>query len=271
MSDYEKENIAETILREMREPVVMKQSEHFEKPLAFLPDQYGGWNVKSLDEYAPPKRGANVDFIEAASFVDYILRFRTEDTQIFAHPVKNIIEAVIDYLPANSTASARCEHVARLVLKNSDRFVKWQCLAKGGWMSQFDFAEFLDENYRDVVVPDGLTLKEIALELRATINNTFASAKNLANGAGERVWRTEISINGGKADFEIPENITLNVPLYPGAARLPLSMRLRIRVKEGEAKFRLLPDDWDEVLLAGWNDICNGIEAALSLTVYRCV
>ena len=121
-----------------------------------------------------------------------------------------------------------------------------------------------------MVAPSAAELKEVALTLEASASHTFKSTKRLKDGAGEHVWKVEMQTNAGhNGELEVPERISIRVPLWEGAEPIILDLRFRIRIRDGAAVFILLPDDWEGLEQDAWRRVCETIATELEVAVYQ--
>lgn len=267
MTESTQENLLQTAAKQINKPIVQGEIDPG-KPFIIIPKQNGEYKIEKLQDYAKERRHADETLSDVKSFITYVENFKTGDTQIFASESKKRITAIFDYLPQKSSAPGMREHVCALQLKTDERFDKWVGITAKR-ISQLDFAEFLDENFRDVVVPDGATLKEIALSLEATITSEFRSTKRLKDDSGKRSWDVDIKLEAGTTQkLEIPEEISINIPIYAGAEAEKLDARLRIRLDDGKAYFYILPNLWTQKTRDGFKKAVETVSKEINLPIY---
>jgi hypothetical protein len=115
-----------------------------------------------LDKYLPAPRR----LIEAATlgtvnaFMDYVERFKTDQTVIFAdgNPDRPWLHAIIDYHEASVAGASGpaphfCSHTGTYTFPLSDEMVAWKKAADGSLMEMADFAFFLEERLNDISNP----------------------------------------------------------------------------------------------------------------------
>jgi len=90
----------------------------------------------------------NVD--QSQSLIDYVNRFKTTDTVIFADVDELEVHAVIDYHIAGSAKPGLAEHHAVLNLSHSAEWETWVSIG-GKLYDQRSFARLLDVNSDDIV------------------------------------------------------------------------------------------------------------------------
>ncbi len=172
--------------------------------LAILPE---GKELHNLQPHfdalrdAPRRIETTAAVTTVLSFVDYINRFKTADTAVFAtdDPSSPSIQAVVDFHGQGPSASPRfCKHRARYDFPVSDQIKAWSVIS-GKAMSHADLATFLQERQYDIANPPldwmGVDPKTLGLIL---------SLLNLADDTGE--------IDDGAADLEPADNDDRYIP-----------------------------------------------------------
>jgi uncharacterized protein YfdQ (DUF2303 family) len=269
-------NIAQTVAALTAKPEIHGRTDA-SRPYMLAPSSNSlgnmQWTAQSLDCYAEPRRKDTRTFSDANSLIAYVNRFKTPQTQIFAEKENGKVSAIIDYLGESKDAEtakkgATFEHVANLLCKTSEEFEGWSKIARK-YIPQSAFAEFLDEHYAEVSEPPGVELREIALTLETEIGSSFKSATRMRDGTGAQSWSVNMTTKAGATgQLEVPEKITLRIPLFEGGTYLDLDARLRIRVTDGEASFIILPNKWQEVRRIAFADLCEEIQVKTQVALY---
>ena len=133
-----------------------------------VPEANGGRKIVSLkpfmDEYLdhPERIVQRVTHLTHASLIDYVVRFKREDTSIFVDdsPGASSITAVMDYhhrMTGDETEHGDlpdwCKHVARYEFPLSAQMKVWIALANapnGGFIDQTAFANLLEDRFFDI-------------------------------------------------------------------------------------------------------------------------
>ena len=269
------ENIIETEVKRLPKPVTFGETDP-DKPFALLPNSTGKWDLVGLGNYAIEKRSANETLSDIDSFIAYVYKFKTSSTELFASINENTIVATFDYLraprgidvDADKLLPGRCEHKCILKISLSERFNAWSGIARNR-IGQFDFAEFLDEYFIDVVKPDGATFREIALQLEGTVRSEFKSSRRIKDGSGAHTWNVDVKLEGGNVErLEVPDSMSIMIPIFEGGDPVELSARVRVRLDDGKAFFYILPDSWKDIIRGSFSDVIKKVSKEIVLPVY---
>jgi uncharacterized protein YfdQ (DUF2303 family) len=214
-----------------------------------------------LDEYLekPERRKGTVVAKDMASFVAIIRRFKSEASVGFADPagggkeggVPPSLMAVFDYHPAGgeSTKADWLLHRAHYVPALSDEYLAWKA-KNGAFMSQQDFASFIEERITDV---SSATLTELQEKFAELMQGTFATPSELVTlsrgleinvgGTVKNAVRTssgEISVvfnqahtDAANQPIKVPNLFQIAIPVFYGGAAYRVNAWLRYRVNGG--------------------------------------
>lgn len=181
---------------------------------------------------APRFLTATPTFHDAKAFIDYFNKFADAGSRIF-YDQQGVFVAVLDYHAPGDQRHG--DHMAVLKLKRSPEWVTWAGKSEAN-MAQVEFAEFVEDNARDILTPGPAEMLEIATGLQATVGATFRSAINQSNGTVQFNWDEQVegSVKGtGKA---IPTQFQVGIRPFMGTERYPVDCRLRYRVSGGNLK-----------------------------------
>lgn len=152
----------------------------------------------------------NID--QAHSLVDYVNRFKTADTVIFADLDELEIAAVIDYHKADSAGPGLVEHRAVLKLTHSSEWETWNAISARMY-DQKAFARMIDINSDDVISPTGSALLEMVMDVEMA--TTVSVARRLESTGSDR-GRTDASrVTTGT---RLPPFFLLSIPVFTGEA-----------------------------------------------------
>jgi uncharacterized protein YfdQ (DUF2303 family) len=165
----------------------------------------------------------------ADAMVDYLNRFKGNDSLLFADVAASRILAAVDYHGA--AAPALVEHRATLDLPFSEEWKTWTGI-NGQMKEQLEFARFIEENAPDIKAPDAGSLLEACRDLQArrSVNFIKAVRTETDNESFEFNDNTEARTKG---DLELPTKFLLNIPVYFGDPPTEIYAFLRWKLDDG--------------------------------------
>lgn len=195
--------------------------------------------VESLESLFPPTRiKRTVNLLEAGSFVDYVNRFKTDNTLIFANVSETgaAFTAMLDYHgPAPELKPAYCSHVAKFEAVETPEWKTWKA-ANRKPMNQVEFATFLEDNQSLFVDPAGADLLELVRSLHGHRNARFNTALRLDNGSYSVSYDEDVVVKGTSTaksgEMELPPQIQAGLAVFQGADPYKVSARLKSRCEE---------------------------------------
>lgn len=205
-----------------------------------IPDGFKYEDVSDVDglKLAKPlyvKQNVTLETVD--SLVDYVNRYRSDDTVLFANISTNAISGLIDYHPKRAgdvSKAARVAHCASMALPYSEEWKTWSGVS-GQIMPQGDFARFMEENGGDVTAPSGGELLDAVRDLQAHRKVNFIKAVRTAsfNENFEYSDETEARTKGG---IELPTQFKLALPVYFGEPTTEVAAFLRWKLDDGALK-----------------------------------
>lgn len=203
--------------------------------------------AKALDHLFPPQFiKQRVTLLDAGSFVEYVNRFKSPNTLIFANveAVSATFTAVLDYHEANdgTNFAARCAHIATFTTQPTPEWTEWLAMNKER-MTQLEFAEWLEEHAPLFVKPTGAELLEIVTTLEGKQEVRFTSGMRLQSGANELNYEEDINAAGGSGTragkLKIPQTVTAGIAPFHGASPYKIEARLKYRIESRKVTFWL--------------------------------
>lgn len=219
-----------------RKPEIVKFDE--EHQFMTVPE---GTSLRSLKEFLPPppRVKQQVELLSVDSFCGYLERYATPNSLIFANEPSAKYDCVLDYHPSNQseTPSIRghADHVVAYTCPQSDPWKLWNNL-NGQLFGQVEFAEFVEQNLKDIVTPSGGELMQVALELRVHKTASFQSDIRLDNGQVQLRYEEEIKGDTKQKDLIIPIELKLALPVFVDGPRYELFARFRYSMTDGKLK-----------------------------------
>lgn len=153
------------------------------------------------------------------SLVEYVNRFKTSATMLFADIAANAITARIDFhYAAGDTESAQPNydaHRARLVLPHSQEWIDWTKI-DGLFMPQKEFARWIEEHPGDIVAPRAADLREVTRDLAALRKVSFLEAVHTNSDVESFTYKRENEVHRDGDVIELPTQFELGIPVYFG-------------------------------------------------------
>jgi uncharacterized protein YfdQ (DUF2303 family) len=195
-------------------------------------DDIGHAKLVELDltDDEPARKAGVVSVVDVASFAAYYAKHSDIDSEVFADLDRATITAVLD---ANKNEGPRWQqHRLVLVMQLTEPWKTWTEHDRQ-FMAQQVFAEFLEDNFRDVDPAGPVKAADLltaAQMFEATIKVDYGSASRLTTGAVtvKRIETVEQNTSR-KGYLEYPEEVDLLIKPYTDADDEPISARLRHR------------------------------------------
>jgi uncharacterized protein YfdQ (DUF2303 family) len=226
--------IADLALRAERTPMIVKGEGGHHFLVTPLDMGVQGFNPDPHDMIVtPPVRVRQAVVVQTQdSLVDYVNRFKSEDTVLFADIAASAILALIDYHHPGGGEGAFVDHSASLQLPFSEEWKIWTG-ANAKLVGQLEFARFLEENAVDVTAPSGAELLEVCRDLQAHRKVNFIKAVRTASDNENFEYSDETTATSKRGGIEIPTQFRLDLPVYFGEPNSGLMAYLRWRLDEG--------------------------------------
>jgi uncharacterized protein YfdQ (DUF2303 family) len=213
--------------------------------LAMVPE---GYKIERFSPDLGNHVGARVGFESADSLITYVNKYKDVDgqTMLFASPAAMSVAAVLNYHAAEggNIEVRHADHVATFKPAFSEQYARWRKIDEVV-LSQGDFAEFIEEFARDIIVPAPALMMTVASDLQVKGGQELKSKMNTQSGMVELVF-----VETGKATtsegVEVPKQFTLFVPIYFGEEPREIQVFLRFRaIKGGGVHFAIKIQDRD--------------------------
>lgn len=237
-------------------------------PMALVPE---GVHLQDLEEHLPtPTRiRQHVKVLDAATFTHYVNRFADSGSAVFCNgPEGRTFTAVLDY--HQPCAPSWGTHKATYQCPTTVEWGNWR-KADRVKMSQNDFAEFIEENIKDIVQPEdkpqaptAADMLEISRTLEAKKNISFRQGIRLDNGQVQLTYNEQIDGRAGESgQLNIPEQFFIGIRPFLGGEGFCIPARFRYRITEGRLSmwFELVRPD--KVLEEAYNAVRKQIQEAI--------
>lgn len=205
-----------------------------------------------LEQYGatPRRKSGAVTFADVRSFVGYVDAHNEEDaTTLYRLRDQAKVLAVLNGPGRGTPRAGWSDHRAWLELEPSVEWKAWSGIS-GKFMSQLEFASFLEDHARDVRQPDAATLIELARTIEGAQQAEFGSSIRLDNGARAFTYRETIAAKAGQdGRLEIPGSLELALrPFAASPQPFVVQARFKYRLQQGNLLLGVELDRPDLVL-----------------------
>ena len=211
---------------------------------------------------------------DEASFIEHINRFKDASSVIFQG--ETALLAVFNYNSAaagvddRNTCARFGDHRADFVPKVSDEWKAWVDGQKKP-LGQEAFADFIDEHLADIApstddrkVPSAGDLATMALQLKASSDDTLESSLNRTTGETSVVFKKELKVQGNTV---IPPEFDIQIPIFTGGPLQRITCKLRFRKGDEGALFFWAVPGATQIKVKAQLAIGERVKAATSLPV----
>lgn len=222
------------LAREAGEPQTISDG----KAVGVLVPEGASLDVRDLERYAnePRRKRGTVRLHDPASFASYVNAHADSGTAVYADARGGVVTAVLNgHEPEREGGAVPGwgDHRAVLALRHSHEWLTW-INRDGKLTEQVEFAQFVEDNYADIVEPDHATMLEIASSMDATSSAAFKSRQRLADGQVQFAYEETIQAKAGqRGDLKIPEVFTVALRVFDGIDPVLIRARLRYRISGG--------------------------------------
>lgn len=230
------ENFARTIADEARRPEMPIEFPAIARPFAYVPN---GYRVEDLASFCslPHRHAGDVRVDDAASFVLYVNRYRTDASLIYCDAkLKTGDVTFVGVLNDHSAGSPGWrDHRITYAVPKSEEWNRWTVKNKEVF-SQAGFAEFLENNMKDITsadgMPSGADMLAMALSMEINQDARFKSSIRLQSGGVEMTF-VDKEDDATLKRMQVFDRFALGIAPFLNGQPYRLVARLRYRVKEG--------------------------------------
>ncbi len=241
--DTEQTNIAETLAREMKQPIGLVNTENGWNVFA-LPE---GWQAKEFDLEKFGKTPRRMKGTEQVSDDQKLDQFS--------------VTAVLNDLGWR-------DHRVMLSPRLSKQWETW--IAKNGkHFEQAEFAAFMESNIRDISansMPSGADILHMILNMESMQNVAFKSSTRLEDGSVQFAYIEESDAKT-QAKMQMFSRFQLAIPVLHGGLLYPVDARLRYRIRDAKLIFWFELDHPELAFETVMDEMLDKIGSALSLPI----
>jgi uncharacterized protein YfdQ (DUF2303 family) len=211
------------------------------------------------------------------SFVDYINKHKVGGRTLILAEKEHVVAVFnghLDNLSPLAAVAGWGDWGIELDLEYTESWKAWVKLAGSGYNVSESFADFLEENQRDVLDPDPQHLLDIVTNLRLASNTTVTRRVNLANGGVRFEFAEDFQPAGGGSDdsgsLEVPRSISIALQAFYDGPVYTVPALLRYRVQNGAIQWMVKFTSEQRVIFEeAFNVMCETIHTSCGVTVYR--
>jgi uncharacterized protein YfdQ (DUF2303 family) len=244
--DIKNENLAETLARELKQPINLPGTVGNIRQVALPP----GWQVKEFDDQslmaAPRRKIATVRLLDTDSFTNYVTRHGTEQqTTVWCQAdykagQVDFTAILNDHGPDAGDQHWR-DHRALFTPVFSEEWSRW-IGANKKIFTQAEFAAFIENNLKDITsppdatLPSGAQMLEMAISFEANQDMKFKSAIRLQNGGVQMSFSQDDDAQTIQK-MQCFDRFAIGAPVFWNGDGYLVEARLRYRVREGKLAF----------------------------------
>lgn len=247
MNDLQHINVAETLAREMKQPVTLikEGAMAMHRTVVALPP---GWAHHVIDESKnqpnPTRKLANVSLTETESYIGYVLRNLNHQHTLgwieADYPKgKLLFTTIINDHGGSLDAPEWRDHRAIFAPEFSEEWKVWTKNNREA-MTQVEFALFIEENLKDIAgvegLPTGTQMLAMATDLEITQDSKFKASTRLQSG-GTRIEFIEDDDAATVKRMEIFQKFAVGLQVFRNGQAYRVDARLRYRQSSGKLVF----------------------------------
>lgn len=229
--------------------------------------------IPALNLALPDRVTQREVLVEPASFVDYLIRFKSTTAICRASLSKNSIEAVLDYHGPSRTESGDgavpqpLSHVAILECPFDIDYARWREVF-GKLLKQGELVELLEDMIHTIGEPFAADLMDSINELKVDRSIKFKSGINQTNGTVRLTYEENDTDAGGVGQVTLPQELKLIVPVFQGGNPVEIVAKLRYRLDRGAIGFIIAVPGLDKLERDQFRSIGESVREKTSTPVY---
>lgn len=216
---------------------------------------------------APRRKKGGAVLQDAASFVAYVKRHKTDATVIYANQDAGTITAVLNDHATKGAGWGDFRAVLRLT--PTDEWEHW-ISNNDKLLTQIAFAEHIEDGLLEIVKPPSADMLELAQHFQAHSKVDYKSDRLLQSGQRQFVYEETIEAKAGATgEIKIPRDFELGIAPYEGSDTYSVVARLRYRLTEGKLTIGYALVRPHDVLRDAFNDVLKAVQAGTDAPVVR--
>ncbi len=250
---------------------VIIEHELFAAPGLQTPNGNGGVEIVPLDALLmnPKRVDSRVELIDVDSFCSYVNVYKEPDfTALFAGAAAFKVTAKLDYHRAgaeNEPEPRSCTHTCTLSLDPDPDWQAWMGF-NGKYVSQDEFAQFLDSQQWVIIEPDAASVRDIVLKFQATAITKFE--RPVYDEVTGSVKMSFVNEAEQKGTMKLPGALLLHLAPFRSAPRQSVEAKLRWRFREGSVAFGFEIVRPDKIAETAFLEVIDHIESETGYRAY---
>ena len=197
-----------------------------------------GYRIEDIETYLPaPARMRGTILCETPdAFVSYFNRFHSQGVSMAFSSTEDFrVKGILDWHSISGNAPGFGDHTVVYAAPRSPEWGVWMARNEEPY-SQADFSQFVEDNVKDIRVPAGADVLEVARQLEVKKSVEFASALRLSDGQREFTYNEEVNGTTHRGQMKVPEEFVLGIPVFLGGELYEVTARLRYRIDHGKLR-----------------------------------
>lgn len=233
-----------------------------------------GTEVKVIDltgdQYRakPRRKTGTVRVRDVDSFALYWSKHHDSGSEVYADRERATVTAVLDAHDRDEPDWG--QHRLVLGLVHTEAYRAW-AERDGRYMTQEQFAEFLDDQRADIEQPTAAEMLEVAQTISGTSKVEWQAGHRLSDGQRRIGFvETNDARAGTKGELAIPQQIIIGLQIFEGdTVRHALTARFRHRIEQGQLRLMFKLDRPADVVTSAFNGVVQAVAEACSADVMR--
>jgi uncharacterized protein YfdQ (DUF2303 family) len=226
-----------------------------------IADSEGGVQRIDTDSYAPNPRSktGSKTVADFGSLQQYLDKHGLEaETEVTASVTNGTFTAVCD--AGDEHRAGWGGHTITLKLSKSPEWQRWAGRS-GQLSSQADFAEFIEDNAKDIVEPSSAEILEIAQSLQVKRGVEFESGTRLQDGNVQFGYRESTTATAGSVgQLVIPEKITLALRPFKGGDAYSVTALFRYRLQGSQLTLGFKLQDPEKIIEDAFESVAGDVK-----------
>lgn len=236
----------------------------------YLPNANAGSGaVASLERFlaAPQRKRGETLVFDPASF-NQVVRDNMQPGRASIYIDRDVAKpGICAVLNGNGPAGPGWADLrVRIGFRPTPQWQKWQAI-DGKLLGQAEFAEFVEDNLADIVMPAAAQMLEVVTQFQATRTTAIRRAIRLSNGLMQFEHTENIDAKVGAGLIEVPEAMVLSLAPFIGCPLYEVPARFRYRLTDGALKLGVKLQRVEDLMRVVLDDVVQKIERSTDISV----